>query len=379
MVAPQPASTITIRKHNQNQVLRAICASDRVSLQEISARLNLSVPTVLSAVRNLQADGLVREVGVFASTGGRKAKAFSLIPESRHSIGVEITPNYVEYTAINLAGLPVTLKRHDFPFVHSDAYFRKVIALAKSFVAGEPFDPDSVIGIGFAIPGVISADQSAVEFSHILGFENLPTETLCKGLPWPTWFVNDANAAGFAEFYNRVDTGNAVYLLLSASVGGAIFVGGQLHFGDHQRSGEFGHNTIVPNGKTCYCGKKGCLDAYCSSKELSKASGAGIDDFFPLLRGGSRRLRRIWDDYAFHLAVAVNNIRMTFDCGVVLGGHIGSRMGEFVEDIHKQVVKRNTFERDSSYMRTCRFKPGSPSAGAALKHIASLLNDDAMS
>ncbi len=97
MPIPRPASTTDVRKHNQSRVLRMICASDYVSLQEIAARLDLSVPTVLTAVRNLQQDGLVREAGEFASTGGRKAKAFSLVPESRHSIGVEITSNYVEF------------------------------------------------------------------------------------------------------------------------------------------------------------------------------------------------------------------------------------------------------------------------------------------
>jgi predicted NBD/HSP70 family sugar kinase len=355
-----------------------ICASDYVSLQEIAARLSLSVPTVLTAVRNLQQDGLVREAGEFASTGGRKAKAFSPVPGSRHSVGVEITPNYAEFTAVNLVGLPVTLQRHDFPFVCNNGYFRRIASLAKRFVASGIFDPDSVLGVGFSIPGVVSADQRTVEFSHILGLADLPTEKIGRDLPWPKWYVNDANAAGVAEFYNRDYKGNAIYLMLSASVGGAIVIGGELYLGNNQRSGEFGHNTIVPNGKVCYCGKKGCLDAYCSSKELSKASNLGIDDFFPQLRTENARLRKIWDEYVIHIAAAVNNIRMTFDCDVVLGGHIGSRMGEYFEDIQKRVAKLNTFGNDASYVRTCRFKPGSPSAGAALKHIASLMSGETM-
>lgn len=376
MAVSQPASTITIRKHNQSQILRAICSSERISQQEIANRLNLSVPTVLNVIKALQRDGLVEEVGEFASTGGRKAKAFSLIPESRHAVGVEITSAYFEYIAINLAGMPVARQRHDVPFVCSDAYFRKVNALTKKFIDSAPFSPDSVVGLGYAIPGIISADQSTVEFSHILGFADLPTEKLGRDLPWPKVYINDANAAANAEFYNQEDAQNAVYLLLSGSVGGAVYIGGEVYYGNNQRAGEFGHNTVVPDGKPCYCGKKGCLDAYCSSKELSKAFGVGIDEIFPALRTGDARLRKIWDAYTYHLAAGVNNIRMTFDCDVVLGGHIGSRMGEYVEDIRKRLVKLNTFERDGSYMRTCRFKPGSPSAGAALKHIAALINGD---
>ncbi len=235
-----------------------------------------------------------------------------------------------------------------------------------------------MLGVGFSIPGIISADQRTVEFSHILGFTDLPTEKIGRDLPWLKWYVNDANAAGIAEFYNQEYKGNAIYLMLSASVGGAIVIGGELYLGNNQRGGEFGHNTIVPNGKLCYCGKKGCLDAYCSSKQLSKISSLGIDEFFPQLRTGNARLRKIWDEYVLHVASAVNNIRMTFDCDVVLGGHIGSRMGEFFKDIQRRVAKLNTFGNDASYVRTCRFKPGSPSAGAALKHIASLMSGETM-
>ncbi|MCD8349086.1 MAG: ROK family transcriptional regulator [Planctomycetaceae bacterium] len=378
MVALHPTNTLTIRKHNQSQVLQALCSCDRISQQEIAARLNLSVPTVLSVVKNLQNQGLVREVGAFASTGGRKAKAFSLVADSRHAIGVEITPIWVEFIAVNLAGKAVTRQRHDFPFVCDDAYFKKVIRLTNSFVANAPFAPGSIIGMGFSIPGIVSSDQTMVEFSHILGLENFPTERFCRGLPWPISFINDANAAGFAEFYNRVDTGNAIYLFLSTSVGGAIFIGGELYYGNNQRGGEFGHNTVIPDGKACYCGKKGCLDAYCSSKALAKTSGVGMDEFFPQLRAGDAKLQKIWDEYVYHLAIAVNNIRMTFDCDVVLGGHIGSRMGEYVEDVRKKLAKLNAYEKNAAYARTCLFKPGSSPAGAAMKHIEALLNGDTL-
>ena len=51
-----------------------------------------------------------------------------------------------------------------------------------------------------------------------------------------------------------------------------------MYRGDNWRSAEFGHMVIHPGGRTCYCGKKGCLDAYCSALRLA--------DLVQLAKGG---------------------------------------------------------------------------------------------
>lgn len=134
-----------------------------------------------------------------------------------------------------------------------------------------------------------------------------------------------------------------VYLSLSNSVGGAILTGGALYGGDHLRAGEFGHNTLVPDGRPCYCGKKGCLDAYCPAKVLSQLTDGNLALFFDGLRSGNAALQTAWNEYLSYLAVAVNNLRMTFDCDVIVGGYVGGFLAEFGEPLREMLVERNTF------------------------------------
>ena len=147
-----------------------------------------------------------------------------------------------------------------------------------------------------------------------------------------------------------------VYLSLSNSVGGAILTGGALYGGDHLRAGEFGHNTLVPDGRPCYCGKKGCLDAYCSAKVLSQLTDGNLALFFDGLRSGNAALQTAWNEYLSYLAVAVNNLRMTFDCDVIVGGYVGGFLAEFGEPLREMLVERNTFEPDSSYLKFSRYR-----------------------
>ncbi len=77
----------------------------------------------------------------------------------------------------------------------------------------------------------------------------------------------------------------------------------------------------------------------------------------------------LWEGYTSYLAIAVNNIHMVLDCDVVLGGYVGSSMGQFIQDIRDKVAERNTFAEDGSFIRACRHKIGAAALGASLKVI----------
>ncbi|MFQ9799181.1 MAG: ROK family protein [Clostridia bacterium] len=62
-----------------------------------------------------------------------------------------------------------------------------------------------------------------------------------------------------------------------------------MYTGSNLRAGEFGHNTLIPGGRRCYCGKEGCLDAYCSAKVLSNHTNGNLLEF--LTNSGREILR----------------------------------------------------------------------------------------
>ena len=70
------------------------------------------------------------------------------------------------------------------------------------------------------------------------------------------------------------------YLSLENGVGGAVLVNGDLYAGDNRRSGEFGHMCVEPGGLPCKCGKRGCLEAYCSARRISDDINITLKDFF---------------------------------------------------------------------------------------------------
>ena len=94
-------SSIEVKKANKNSVLRYILSADQFSKNNVAQALNLSIPTVTQALRELHDIGLVRESGMLESIGGRKAMGYQCVKDYRVSVGVDITRNHVNVVIVN--------------------------------------------------------------------------------------------------------------------------------------------------------------------------------------------------------------------------------------------------------------------------------------
>ena len=367
-----PASNMDVKRRNRTNTLRCILSCERISQMELSQQLALSWPTILQNVKELVELGLVQEVGQYESTGGRKAKAYAPVRDARLAIGLDLTGNHVSVVLVDLSGQVVRYQRKSRPFSLDDAYLQELGELVQS-VMGDVCAGETLLGVGISLPGIVDSEAGLLRYSHILDLRDVPLDMLSRHISYPCGFINDANAAGFAEIYGTSTAGNLVYLSLSNSVGGAILTGGSPYMGNHLRAGEFGHNTLVPGGRRCYCGKEGCLDAYCSARVLSDKAEGNLAAFFDGLREGDGEKQAVWRAYLEYLAIAVNNLHMSFDCDVIVGGYVGAFLEEFGGPLRPLLEERNTFQPDSSYLKYCRYRLEASAVGAALTQVERFL------
>lgn len=359
-------TNMEVKKKNRNDVFRYLCRHGMVSNPDISYALKLSLPTTTQITKELIEKGLVEEKGELKSTGGRRAKALAVSDSAGKAVGLDITKNHIGLVLTELTGRVLHRERIVLSFTPEDGYYQEVNRKLESFLHQCGCARNVVLGIGISFPGIIDLDKELVADSHILGLRALPFSSVSRFFAYPCYFLNDANAGAYAEGNLSESMERFFYLSLSNTVGGAIYSNGHLEQGKNFRCGEVGHMTIVPEGKSCYCGKHGCLDAYCSAKCLTDGK---LEDFFERLNQGEQEAAKLWDKYTSYLAVAVNNIHMVLDCDVILGGYVGSSMGEFIRDVQNKVSERNTFAEGSTFIRTSSHKTGAAALGASLKVI----------
>lgn len=368
-------NSIEMRKINRQRIFQLIYKEGPLSKQAITTALNISTPTVTQNLKELEEQDLILKKGYFASTGGRKAKAITYQPNARYAIGLDVTANHLTIVIINLGISIIYRRRVRLHFENNQQYFREVGAMVRHAVKESEIDSSKVIGTGISVPAHVSADGYTITYAPILDFTGGVITEFSQFIDYPSRFINDASAACMAEYWNVDELINIVYLSLSNSVGGAILLNNMAYLGENQRSAEFGHITLVPGGRPCYCGQKGCVDTYCNAKILSDACNGDLALFFKMLSMESPSHLAIWEEYLEYLSIAINSLHMMFDCKIVLGGYVGGYLEPYLPKLQEKVSLLNSFSKDGNYLQVCRYKFEASAVGSALQYISDFLKE----
>lgn len=152
-----------------------------------------------------------------------------------------------------------------------EAVMDDLCACSDRLLARRPELTPSVAGA--TIPGLADPEHGLWVEAAFSGIRDFPIgKQLSARYGIPAYVDNDGQACALAErmFGCCRETGNFLYLTVSNGVGGACFLDGKLYPGAHQGAGELGHCVVVPGGRPCGCGGRGCLESYAAGPGLSK-------------------------------------------------------------------------------------------------------------
>lgn len=127
---------------------------------------------------------------------------------------------------------------------------------------------NELIGIGIGAPNG-NQFTGTIDFAPNLRWKGvIPLAAIFENkFNIKTILTNDANAAAIGEklFGNAKDLSDFVEITLGTGLGSGIISSNELFTGKHGIAGEYGHFRVIPNGRVCGCGRKGCLETYVSS------------------------------------------------------------------------------------------------------------------
>lgn len=361
-------NNMDVKRNNRSRVYHLLYEHGPESLKNIAGILDMSMPTLLQNVKELKAENLIMDSGVKESTGGRRPKVIGCNFAAKVSVGLDITRNHAVFMLIDLKGNILQYRRIRYTFKNEKEYFDNLEIKLEDFLEEWDVERSTILGVGISLPGIIDADSKYMMVGKVLDFDGGDLDEFRSRIPYPCLFSNDANAGGFAELWRAGNLENVIYLSLSNTVGGAILINGQNYYGETQKGGEFGHLIIKPGGKACYCGRRGCVNAYCSATNL-RLGEETLEDFFRKLAKGEEIQKKVWDEYKEYLVLTILNLRTSFDCDIILGGYVGSFLGDYVEEIAAEVQKNSLFGEEVNFIKTCYYQYESSAVGAALMHV----------
>lgn len=185
---------------------------------------------------------------------------------SPHGIGVDIGGTKI---AAGLVASDGHVVRADSEPTPDDA--TGIAAVVAMLVERLLADDVEVGGIGIGAAGFVDVDRATVTFAPNIDWLDEPlAEAVSKRVDLPVVVENDANAAAWGEyrFGAGEDTDDLLFVTVGTGVGGGIVHKGMVVRGGFGAAAEIGHIRMVPDGRLCGCGQRGCLEQYASGSAL---------------------------------------------------------------------------------------------------------------
>ncbi len=191
-----------------------------------------------------------------------------------YSIGIDIGGTNTDIGLVSSEGRCVA--RKNLPtakYYDADLYVADICKKIKEMMAEQHVD--AIDGIGIAAP-MGNYYTGCIENATNLNFKGVTdlNALVHKYMDVPVTVSNDANAAAYGELVYGGAKGmkNFITFTLGTGVGSGIVIDGKLLHGKTGNAGELGHVIMIPGGRQCGCGRKGCLETYVSATGIRRTA-----------------------------------------------------------------------------------------------------------
>lgn len=188
-------------------------------------------------------------------------------------IGIDLGGTRIKAGAVSRGGKLLVWREADTEAGQGPAGIIERIGLLVEDVRRHPeVFRDRVRALGVGSPGPLDSRRGVVYFApNLPGWRDVPlARWLERKTGLPTLVENDANVAAWGEWWLGAGRGarSLVLVTLGTGIGGGIVLEGKIFSGRDGAAGEIGHLTLLPGGRQCSCGKRGCLEAYCGAEGI---------------------------------------------------------------------------------------------------------------
>jgi predicted NBD/HSP70 family sugar kinase len=343
----QKATRHDQRNQNLRLVLQCILAEGSISRADIARTTGLTPATISHLVAELEGDGLVIELGVGPSAGGKPPTLYGVNAGARSIIAVDLSDSECVGSLLDLVGTSAYRTTRSRESLQGQAGIDQLRATIDELIEEAPAP---VLGIGIGTPGVVDDTGTVIEASY-LDWHDVPLGTLLSEEYYlPVHIINNSRAAALAEYsFGGHEAENLLVVKIGNGIGAGVLLDGRVHRGEDSAAGEIGHVVVDPSGLPCYCGKSGCLETMAAAPRL-------IDAFSPFLESqnrsllesleaagaaaadGDQRVLSVLDDTARNLGRVLSTTVAVLDIHRLVISGIVSALGEpFLDRLSSQI------------------------------------------
>jgi predicted NBD/HSP70 family sugar kinase len=305
-----------IKKINRSLIIREIVKEGMISRADLSKATKLTRATISAQVADLLDDGLIFETQLEHFTVGRKPIMLSLNGQAGYALGIDLDYGQISFTLSDLLGCPVSSNIIKISHVDYAEILHLLVDQIKKYKADFNDSRYGIVGIVIAIHGLVAKDEVIHYIPRFKWHDINLKGDLEKEINIPIHLENNANLSSFAErVFIHHETDNLLCATLYSGIGLGMMMNDDFFRGHEGFAGEIGHMIVVPEGKPCNCGNKGCWEKYASESSLfeylsekRQINNLSYEQIQKWLDEGDVEVNDLMEQFIFYLSIGLNNM-----------------------------------------------------------------------
>jgi N-acetylglucosamine repressor len=353
------ATRATPREINRQIVLNLVREHQPISRADLARRLDVGRGMVTSLVGQLIKEGVLYEGATVDAPRGRRPKMLHIRTRDRLVAAVDVRFSRTFVMLADFSGNPIAVESFETMNVPADLVAeiaKRIRGLLDTHAANGRCE-----GVGVAVPGMVDHRTGRVLNAPQLGWRDVDIrDSLARATGLPVQIENAPVACALAHMWlgqrgGGEATGDFAYVTISDGVGVGAVINGDVVRGHDNTAGEFGHVALSFDGPPCFCGARGCFEAYASNiatlsrylgEELTPAAirgvlhstGLTVSEVIARSRAGDYRAIAAIDATARYLGAGLSMVIAALNPSqIFLGGEI-TEAWDRIEPIVRKVI-----------------------------------------
>jgi transcriptional regulator of PTS gene len=335
-------SEVTNKNRLMQRKLRIIQAISQngtgITVPDICKKLEVSAPTGIKLVNELQDEGFLKIIGKKEILNGRKPAIYALNNPNFYAIVVEILMKRISAGIVDSSLNTIYYnQKTDFVLENTKECLSVVEKFVRETVKDSGIKEDGILGMGIGLTGRVRSDigKSFTYFS----FLDIPlTDYFSKRFKTPVFLNNDTRCLGNAEriIGKAKSVNNAIVINLSRGLGTSMIINNTIVNGSAGFAGELGHMQFGSKDKICLCGKSGCLGTEVGGHALE-------ENFIEKIIEGEKSLITINPDhenvrYDQILQAALDGDQLSIKLIQEMGNKLGYALGNIINLLNPELI-----------------------------------------
>jgi predicted NBD/HSP70 family sugar kinase len=360
VVGEPPARAVGSREQNIGALFEAVLTRGPLSRRDVARLTGMSAASVTKLVRPLIDHGYVVENDREADGPGRPQIPLQVAASRHLALGVKLMPNELVGVVADLHAEVQSSHRVRLARTNPQAVVDGITELSATLLDRLPDASSRLLGIGVGVSGHVDGASGVLRHSPLLNWTDVPLRRLIvERMNMPAVIENDVNTLAVAEQWFGPGSGfdSFAVVTVGAGVGCGLVINNRLWQGVSGLAGEFGHVIVAPDGPTCHCGKRGCLESVASDSAItaamSKAVGRRISSVTQVVRlahAGDKAAQQVFRDAGVALGRALATLVNLLNPPLIILSGEGIAASDLFMDALRTTLDQDAF---SSAARDC--------------------------